>query len=181
MRALMLGVVLAATASFAQPVEATSVAQPEILISTESAFTIAAGLCLARVLGDDPTGEHFDEGLKPASDAARAGHPFGSDPTLRETAFPTDGAVTVRFDDRTCSVFAVGAAPVAAFENLATTLQSRGGFTEQEIRRRPQEGRVQRTFRQDGGRVRVEMEGFVGGMDAFPGGGDLAMVHIGRR
>lgn len=149
--------------------------------TVEQDFVDAANLCLTRVMGGDADGAMFDAGLRPASEAARTGHPFGGDPNLRESAHRADGKVTVRFDNRTCSVFAVGAASNAAFESLAASLHNRGGFAEQEIRGRAEEGRVQRTFRQVDGRTRVEMEGFLGGMDAFPGGGDLAMAHIGRR
>jgi hypothetical protein len=59
-------------------------------------------------------------------------------------------------------------------------VMQRGDFTELEIRRQ-HEGRVQRTFRSTDGRVRIELEGFVGGLEAFPNSGDLSMAHLGRR
>lgn len=167
MRAWLVAIALIAT---------PAVAQDETPAPTlEQDFVQAANLCLGRLSGG--ASGVFAEGLRPASDATRAGHPLG-DAHLMELASRTDGAVTVRApDDRTCSVFAVGAAPAASFELLAAELQARGGFTEQEIRRR-QEGRVQRTFRGADG-TRVEMEGFIGSGPVA--GGDLAMVHMGRR
>jgi hypothetical protein len=169
MRAWVVAIALIAT---------PAVAQDETPAPTlEQDFVQGANLCLGRLLGDAAPGA-FAEGLRPASDATRASHPLG-DANLKELASRADGNVTVRApDNRTCSVFAVGASPAASFELLATALQTRSGFAEQEIRRR-QEGRVQRTFRSADG-VRVEMEGFTGETSPLAGG-DLAMVHMGRR
>lgn len=148
--------------------------------SVEQGFVEATRACLDLVIGGEGAGEAFEVQVKPASPEVRASHPFGAEASLRELASRSDGKVTLRApNERTCSTFAVGAPPAAAFEQFATVLTQRGGFSELEVRRR-EEGRVQRTFRSDDGRVRVELEGFVGGMPAMPGG-DLAMAHIGRR
>jgi hypothetical protein len=177
MRVLLLTIAMMSTPAFAQdatmPAEAQ---QPSTAASLEQDFVTAANACLGRVLGEGDLGA-----FGPASDAVRAGHPFGREPGLLEFSGRADGSITARSPDaRTCSVFAVGAPPAASFELLSAALQSRGGFTELEVRRQ-EEGRLQRTFRSADGRTRVELEGFFGGEEVVPGASNLSMAHIGRR
>ncbi len=158
--------------------------EPAASSAIEEGFVEAAAeVCLVALLGAQGVAQTPEvmAHLRSASQETRAGHPFGRDETLWELASREDGQVTVRApDSRTCSVFAVGASPATAFEALAQAVIQRGDFTELEIRRQ-HEGRVQRTFRSTDGRVRIELEGFAGGLEAFPNSGDLSMAHLGRR
>ena len=182
MRSLICAVLLLAWTAPAKAQDTFSEAAVSPAIE-ESFVEAAAEVCLATLLGAQEVAQTPEvmAHLRPASQETRAGHPFGRDETLWELASREDGQVTVRApDSRTCSVFAVGASPAAAFEELAQVVLERGDFTELEIRRQ-HEGRVQRTFRSIDGRLQIELEGFVGGLDAFPNSGDLSMAHMGRR